>query len=198
MTRTDDDAPPFKPALTVAVVVAREGKLLFVEEHSQQDHADNALVLNQPAGHLEPGETLVQAAVRETREETGWDVEVTHFIGVYRWTAPNGITYVRFAFAAEPLRHHPEQPLDDGIERALWLTPAQLRAAADRHRSPLVEAVLDDWLAGVRLPLSVLREFDAARNREPGIGRKADEPCSVPDSRFPIPPSPPAPPMSKP
>jgi 8-oxo-dGTP pyrophosphatase MutT (NUDIX family) len=143
----------FRPDVTVAVVVPRDGKLLLVEEFVRGD-----LVLNQPAGHLEPDESLADAAIRETLEESGWDVSLTHFIGTYRWTAPDGSAFVRFAFAADPVRHHPGRTLDTGIERTLWLSPAELRAASGRLRSPLVLAAVEDWLAGARLPLDAIRE----------------------------------------
>ena len=145
--------PRWTPRITVATVVSRAGQLLLVEE----DKAGQQ-VLNQPAGHLEPGESLLQAAVRETREETGWDVELTAFIGSYQWTAPDGTPFLRFAFAAEPLRHHPEQALDDGIVQALWLTPAAIQSDMTRLRSPLVWQTVSDWLAGQRYPLSLLRQ----------------------------------------
>ena len=144
----------YRPAITVAVVVAREGKLLFVEEHAQ-----GRPVLNQPAGHVESGESLEDAARRETLEETGWHVKITGVIGVYRWTSPAGDDFMRFAFAAEPLRHEPERPLDADIERVLWLSPAELRAEAGRWRSPLVMATVEDWCAGSRWPLSLLRDI---------------------------------------
>ena len=140
------------PAVTVASVVAREGRLLLVEER-----IDGRRVLNQPAGHLDPGESLVQAAVRETLEETGWQVQVESFVGCYQWHAPGGQQFLRFAFGARPLAHDPERALDTGIERALWLSPAQLRARADEHRSPLVWQVVADWLGGQRHPLAQLR-----------------------------------------
>ena len=145
--------PRWTPRITVATVVSRAGQLLLVEEEKA-----GRQVLNQPAGHLEPGESLLQAAVRETREETGWDVELTAFIGSYQWTAPDGTPFLRFAFAAEPLRHHPEQALDDGIVQALWLTPAAIQSDMTRLRSPLVWQTVSDWLAGQRYPLSLLRQ----------------------------------------
>ena len=154
MTPNDDDPAAYRPRLTVAVVVPRDGKLLFVEEHDA-----GGRVLNQPAGHVERGESLPAAAVRETLEETGWHVEVTHLVGVYRWQAPSGIEFVRFAFAARPLRHDAQRPLDAGIERALWLSPSELDAGAHRMRSPLVRATLDDWCAGARWPLALLKDF---------------------------------------
>jgi len=144
---------PWYPDVTVATVVVRAGKLLVVEEYAGSDR----LQLNQPAGHLDPDETLAQAAVRETLEETGWDVELTGFIGAYQWTAPSGQEFLRFAFFGEPLRHHPQRRLDDGIERAIWMTPTELQAQADRHRSPLVWKVVQDYLAGQRYPLSLVQ-----------------------------------------
>lgn len=151
---TDGDSREWHPHVTVASVVARAGQLLLVEER-----IDGQLVLNQPAGHLEAGETLVEAAVREAREETGWDIRLEAFIGVYQWTAPGGQHYLRFAFAGEPVAHDPEQGLDAGIERAVWLTPSELRAEAARHRSPLVWQVVADWLAGRRQPLALVQSL---------------------------------------
>ncbi|MBN8799874.1 MAG: NUDIX hydrolase, partial [Stenotrophomonas nitritireducens] len=139
------------PHVTVATVVSRAGQLLLVEEEKH-----GRRVLNQPAGHLEPGESLVEAAVRETREETGWEVRPSAFIGAYQWDAPDGKPFLRFAFAAERVRHYPDQPLDTGIVRALWLTPAALQADMARLRSPLVWQAVSDWLAGQRHPLSML------------------------------------------
>ena len=161
MNQTHNDTAPgasangfFRPDVTVATVVAHDGRLLFVEERVRGE-----LVLNQPAGHLEAGESLLDAAVRETREETGWEVQLRHFIGLYRWDAPDGSAYIRVAFAADALRHDPDLRLDDGIERALWLTPGELRAAVPRLRSPLVASVVEDWLGGARHPLSAVRSL---------------------------------------
>lgn len=150
----------WQPDVTVATVVLDGGRILCVEEHS-----GGRVVLNQPAGHLEPDEDLVDAAVRETLEETAWTVEPTAFIGAYQWTSPAradgtpGRHYLRFAFAARPLSHDPARTLDDGIVRALWLTPAELQARAGCHRSPLVWQVVADHLAGSRQPLSLLRSL---------------------------------------
>jgi 8-oxo-dGTP pyrophosphatase MutT (NUDIX family) len=133
-------------------VVVRDGRLLVVEEQVRGER-----VINQPAGHLEPDETLLEAARRETLEETGWDVTLTAFIGAYQWKAPaDGRHFLRMAFAAEPLRHHPDRPLDEGILQALWLTPGELAAESARHRSPLVWQVVEDFLAGRRFPLQAL------------------------------------------
>lgn len=150
----------WQPDVTVATVVVRDGRLLCVEERS-----NGHLVINQPAGHLEPDESLAEAALRETLEETAWDVRLTAFVGAYQWQAParpdgsEGRHYLRFAFAAEPVREHAGRTLDTGIERALWLTPEELSAARDRHRSPLVWQVVEDYLGGRRQPLSALRKL---------------------------------------
>ncbi len=147
------DCQRWAPHVTVATVVSRAGQLLLVEEEKE-----GRRVLNQPAGHLDPGESLVEAAVRETLEETGWEVRATAFIGAYQWDAADGTPFLRFAFAAEPVRHHLERPLDGGIVQALWLSPATLQADMARLRSPLVWQTVSDWLAGQRFPLSVLRQ----------------------------------------
>lgn len=145
----------WQPDVTVATVVVRDGRVLCVEER-----AHGREVLNQPAGHLEPDESLVEAAMRETLEETGWHVTLTGFVGTYQWRAPEtGRHYLRFAFAAEPVRHEPARALDEGIVRALWMTPGELMDARDRHRSPLVWQAVSDYLAGSRHPLSLLNQI---------------------------------------
>ena len=149
----------WQPDVTVATVVVREGKLLMVEERAQ-----GQLVFNQPAGHLEPDESLQEAALRETREETGWDVRLTAFIGAYQWKAPDsgngpGRHYLRFAFAAEPVAHDATRALDEGIVQALWLSPDELQREQARHRSPLVWHVVQDYLGGRRFPLSMLQQI---------------------------------------
>jgi 8-oxo-dGTP pyrophosphatase MutT (NUDIX family) len=145
----------WQPDVTVATVVVAEGRLLCVEER-----VSGRLVINQPAGHLEPDESLQEAALRETLEETGWDVRLTAFLGAYQWKAPETSRhYLRFAFAAEPERHDASRKLDEGIVQALWLTPEELLAARDRHRSPLVWQVVADHLAGQRSALSMLQHL---------------------------------------
>lgn len=143
---------PWAPDVTVAVVAARDGRLLCVEER-----VDGRQVLNQPAGHLERGERLVEAAVRETREEAGWNVRLTALVGIHQWTHPaSGVCYLRVAFAADPLNEIANAPLDASIVRALWLTPAELQAQSARHRSPLVWRAAADFLGGRRYPLALL------------------------------------------
>jgi 8-oxo-dGTP pyrophosphatase MutT (NUDIX family) len=140
--------------VTVATIVEDQGKFLFVEELK-----GGKAVLNQPAGHLDPNESLQRAAVRETLEETGWDVELTSVIGIYLYTAPsNGVTYQRICFAAKALRHHPDYTLDDGIIGPLWLTRAELIARQERWRSELVLRCVDDYLNGEHFSLDLLRD----------------------------------------
>ncbi len=143
------------PAVTVATIVARDGAFLCVEEETTLGRR-----LNQPAGHLEAGESLVAAAVRETLEETGYDVEPLGLVGIYRWQAgAKAPTYVRFAFEARVLRHDAARPLDSGIVRVHWIDYLALAARRAEHRSPLVLRCVDDFLAGKRLPLSLLTEM---------------------------------------
>lgn len=141
------------PHVTVATIVENQGRFLFVEELCAGQQA-----LNQPAGHLEANESLIQAAVRETLEETGWEVEVTAVTGIYLYTAPsNGVTYQRVCFAARPLRHLPDSPLDQGIIGPLWLSREELESQRQRWRSELVGQCLDDYLGGERFALSLIR-----------------------------------------
>jgi 8-oxo-dGTP pyrophosphatase MutT (NUDIX family) len=145
----------WKPNVVVAAIVERDGKFLLVEEE-----ADGQLVLNQPAGHLDEGETLIDAVIRETLEETAWHIQPTALLGVYRWPHPtNPVTYLRFAFIAHALHEESGRALDQGCLRALWLTPEEIRAGRARHRSPQVERCLDDYLAGTRFPLVLLKEY---------------------------------------
>lgn len=159
MTRIDTIATEleedvWRPHVTVATVVPRADRFLLVEEDVR-----GRIVLNQPAGHLEPDESLHDAAVRETLEETGWEVALTCLLGVQQWQAPSGRQFVRFTFGADALRHHPERALDDGILQALWLSRDEILAATARLRSPMVLASVDDWLGGRHLPLDSVRSF---------------------------------------
>lgn len=145
----------WQPDVTVATLVVRDGRLLMVEERVRGE-----LVLNQPAGHLEPDETLIDAARRETVEETGWEVDPIAFVGAYQWKSPDtGRHYLRMAFEAAARHHHADRALDEGIERALWMAPDELLAARERHRSPLVWRVVEDYLAGRRYPLAALNHL---------------------------------------
>ncbi len=142
----------WKPDVTVAAVAQRDGKFLFVEERS-----GGRVVLNQPAGHLEDGETFLEAVVRETLEETAWRFEPQAVVGVYVWRPPHAArTFLRIAFSGELRDHDPARPLDRGILRTRWLTREQLHEPRLRLRSPLVTQCLDDYLAGVRHPLSLI------------------------------------------
>jgi 8-oxo-dGTP pyrophosphatase MutT (NUDIX family) len=143
------------PHVTVAAVIERDGNFLLVEEQT-----DQALVLNQPAGHWEANESLIAAVIRETLEETAYLIEPTAIIGVYHWPHPRkDIVYLRFAFTGLILGHDAQRTLDDGIVRALWLSPDELRAQNARHRSPLVLRCLEDYQAGKRYPLDLLTHF---------------------------------------
>ena len=142
--------------MTVAAIVEREGRFLLVEEET-----DGGLMLNQPAGHLEAHESLVEGAARETLEETAYEFTPEYLVGVYRWRRTGrNVTYLRFAFAGRLGTHHPERALDTGIVRALWLTAAEIRACRDRHRSPLVVRCVEDYQRGARAPLDLLVHLD--------------------------------------
>jgi ADP-ribose pyrophosphatase YjhB (NUDIX family) len=146
----------WKPHVTVASVIEQDGRFLLVEEDSS-----DGLVFNQPAGHLEPGESLLQAAVRETLEETAYHFRPESLLGVYRWQHPRkDITYLRFAFAGSVSGHEPGRELDTGIVRAAWLTLDEIRGLAQRHRSPLVLDCIEDYRAGKRYPLDILTHYD--------------------------------------
>ena len=145
----------WKPNTVVAAIVEQDGRFLFVEEE-----ADGRAVFNQPAGHLEPGETLLDAVRRETLEESAWHIEPTGLVGIYLMQPPDSaITYLRFCFRAKALRHEPARKLDKEIIRAVWFTPDELRAERARHRSPLVLRCVEDALAGADTPLSLIRDL---------------------------------------
>jgi len=143
------------PSVTVAGVIERDGKFLLIEED-----ADGERVFNQPAGHWEQGETLIEACAREVLEESACRFEPRSLTGVYRWRSPrNGITYLRFAFCGEVVGFELGRQLDRDIVRALWLAPEQIRALEARHRSPLVMRCVDDYLAGRRYSLDLITDY---------------------------------------
>ncbi|MGB4065758.1 MAG: NUDIX hydrolase [Azonexus sp.] len=147
----------WKPHVTVAAVVQRDGKFLLVEEETEA-----GLAFNQPAGHLEEGESLLAAVAREAFEETAYHFKPTHLVGVYNWTHPTkeDTTYLRFAFAGELRGYEAGRQLDDGIVAARWLTLAEVRATQEKHRSPLILRCIEDFIAGKNCPLDLLVHFD--------------------------------------
>ena len=146
----------WRPNVTVAAVVERDGRFLLVEEHTER-----GLLFNQPAGHLEEGESIVAAVARETLEETAWEFSPEHLIGVYRWRPSGGeVTYLRFALSGHLGTHHTDRALDSGIVRAVWLSPDEIRAGRERHRSPLVVRCMEDYLSGIRAPLDLLVDYN--------------------------------------
>ena len=141
------------PDITVAAVVARDGRFLVVEER-----IGGRDVFNQPAGHVERGETLLQAVIRETLEESAWTLRPTALLGAYLWQAPKARRpTLRFAFVGEVDGHDPRRRLDTGILAAHWMSRAELAAAGGRLRSPLVLRCIDDYLAGACYPLELIR-----------------------------------------
>ncbi|GAA6133419.1 NUDIX hydrolase [Oceaniserpentilla sp. 4NH20-0058] len=143
----------FKPNSTVATIIEHKGKLLFVEETD-----NDRTVFNQPAGHIEENETLIQAAQRETLEETGHNCEITHYIGLYTYKAPsNGVMYHRHCFAAKSTHYNPDHPLDEGIIAAKWMTLEEL-INSGQARSPLVIKCAQDYLDNKRYPLELIYE----------------------------------------
>lgn len=142
----------WKPNTTVAAIIEQDGRFLMVEENTTE-----GVRINQPAGHLDEGETILEGVTRETLEETAHDFTPTALLGIYLWQRPaKDITYLRFAFVGKIGAHHPELSLDDGIIRAVWMTIEELRASRAIHRSPQVLKCIEDYLAGQRFPLTVL------------------------------------------
>lgn len=140
---------------TVATVVERDGFFLMVEEN-----VDGRIVLNQPAGHIEPGESLFDAALRETLEETAWHVELKEFIGLYQYTPKSGeLCFLRCCFSAVATRHEAWRELDADIIRPLWLSHEELKKYHKALRSPLVLQAVEDYLCGQRHPLSLVKRL---------------------------------------
>ncbi|AOU98107.1 NUDIX hydrolase [Acidihalobacter yilgarnensis] len=144
----------FQPHVTVAAVAEREGRFLMVRER-----IDERTRYNQPAGHLEAGESLLDAVARETIEETAWSFRPEALIGLYRWVSPSGSTFLRVTFAGTVGDHAPDRALDEGVEAAEWLTHDAVCALGKQLRSPLVLQSIDDYLQGRRYPLDLLREL---------------------------------------
>lgn len=149
------------PHATVATIVEKEGKFLLVEENRLiNSKGDFGVVYNQPAGHVDQGESIMAAAIRETLEETRWQVKLTHLVGIYIYTAPaNGITYHRYCFAAEATEHHAASALDDGILDAKWYSWEEIQQL-NNLRSPLVKRCIEDHIKGKRYPLDLIYEHD--------------------------------------
>ncbi len=146
----------WKPSVTVAAIVERDGKFLLVEEHTPE-----GLRLNNPAGHLDPGESPAEGCAREALEETAHLFTPTALVGVYlsrfqREATGEDITYLRFAFCGSLGDLQLGRALDTGIVRTLWMTPDEIRASSDRHRSPLVVRCMEDYLAGQRFPMALI------------------------------------------
>jgi len=146
----------FNPEVTVAAVVERDSRYLLVEER-----ITGRLVLNQPAGHLEDRETLLDAVIREAREETAWHFVPTALVGTYLWRSPDsGRSFLRFAFCGDVDDFRADQALDTGIVRAVWLSREQILNQQARLRSPLVLRCIDDYLLGRRQPLDSVSALD--------------------------------------
>jgi 8-oxo-dGTP pyrophosphatase MutT (NUDIX family) len=142
----------WRPSVTVAAVIERGGRFLLVQERSE-----GRLALNQPAGHLDPGESLAAACRREVLEETAHRFEPTGLVGVYRWHyAPKDVTFLRFCFRGNVLKEERGRALDKEIVALQWLTPEELKQRHAEHRSPLVQKCVDDWRAGRNYPLDLL------------------------------------------
>lgn len=146
----------WKPNATVAAIIERDGKFLLVEEET-----DEGVRYNQPAGHLDDGESLPAACARETLEETAWRFTPTELTGIYQWgpASKPELTYLRFAFTGTLDGFEEGRQLDAGIIRAVWKTPAEIEAGQALHRSPLVWRCVQDYLAGRRYPLDLIRYY---------------------------------------
>lgn len=142
----------WKPHVTVAAIIERDNKFLMVEEFINGEK-----VFNQPAGHLEPDEELINAVIRETLEETAWDFQPKAITGIYLWKHPiNDESFLRIAFCGTCHNHQPELALDACILQAVWKTRDELIVLKDQLRSPMIINCIDDYLAGKRLPLDML------------------------------------------
>ena len=161
----------FKPSVTVAAIIERDGRFLLIEEETSE-----GIKLNQPAGHLDPFESLEQAVVREVLEETAHEFFPKALVGMYmsRYqskTRMRDVTYLRFTFCGDAGREF-DQPLDHGIIRTLWMTREEMAECQERHRSPIVLQCVDDYLAGRRAPMALLHTHDSVF--EGGLTLKTD------------------------
>lgn len=150
--------------LTVAAIVEDKGKFLLVEEHDKNaSHYpdDKQTVLNQPAGHVELNENIIDAVIRETLEETAWHFTPKVVTGIYRWQHPDGALYVRHCFYGEVSQHDKTRTLDEGIVSTTWLTLADIKQQSPRHRSPLVLRCIEDYLSGQYYPLSIYHDLSS-------------------------------------
>ncbi|MFI4869111.1 MAG: NUDIX hydrolase [Steroidobacterales bacterium] len=153
----------WKPDVTVAAIIERSGRFLLVEERIR-----GRLVLNQPAGHLEDGEGLLDAVVRETLEETAWQFTPESLLGIYQWRSPRGHTTLRFAFTGSVQGYDAQRPLDPPIVTTHWFAREEIAQRSTRLRTPLVLRCIEDYLAGRRLPLDAL----AAEFSDPKLSLK--------------------------
>jgi len=145
----------WKPHVTVAAVAEQDGRFLIIEED-----VDGRMVYNQPAGHLDAGESLIEAVIRETFEEAAWTFQPEALVGIQQWRHPvNEESYLRFSFSGVCLAHHPQQPLDTGIEQAIWLSRDELAVNPGKLRSPMVLRSVDDYLEGRRYSLDILEHI---------------------------------------
>ena len=146
----------WKPNVTVAAVVEREGAFLLVEEQT-----GDGIRYNQPAGHLEAGESLVDAVIREALEESACDFTPEALLGIYQYQQTrSGTTYLRFAFTGSLSAPRPGRALDTGILRTLWMPVDEIHACRNRHRSPLLLQCVEDYLRGIRHPLHLLHHYN--------------------------------------
>ncbi len=153
-----DNGGRWHPHVTVACIAKRDGKYLMVRERYRGDS-----VINQPAGHVEQGESLIEAVKRETLEETGWEFEPNYLSGIYQFVAGNGKTYMRFTFSGELIALNENYSLDPAIEQVVWLDRSTLENNSEHLRSQVVLKCIADFENGNRLPLNCVQQLDLPR-----------------------------------
>jgi NADH pyrophosphatase NudC (nudix superfamily) len=141
------------PHLTVAAIIESDQRFLLIEEQSE-----GLIVFNQPAGHWDEGETLIEAVIRETLEESAWYFQPEAIVGLYQYTSPTNLTYLRICFCGQPVSHDPHRSLDVNISRVLWLSRAEI-IQLPNLRSPMVLRCIDDYLTGIRYPLTLISQL---------------------------------------